>query len=109
MSASQLNDQNTIAPSIAGWILCSGPNYFHWKHGPATRSPTRLRASTIFIQRSYGQASTLAKRIPLQSTRFKFRNQRLDLGPATPPPHHSHFAHESSATLNSFVQQGAFL
>jgi hypothetical protein len=109
MPASQLNHQNTIAPGIAVRILRSGPNYFHWKHGPATGSPPRVRASAIFIQRSYGQASLLAKSLPLQPTRFKFRNQCLGIGTAAPPPHHSHFAHESSAPLNAAVQQGALL
>ena len=63
---------------------------------------------TIFIQRSNSQASLPAKRFPLQSTRFKLRNQNLGLGPAPPPPHY-HFAHNSSAPLNPAAQQGALL
>jgi len=57
---------------------------------------TIMRALTIFIQRPYRQAPLLAKRCPHQSTRFKLRNQGLDLDQTTSPVHHSHFAHSSS-------------
>jgi len=68
-----------------------------------------MHALTIFIQRPYGQAPLLAKRYPHQSTRFKLRNQGLDLDQTTSPVHHSHFAHSSSASLNAAQEQGALL
>ena len=47
-----------------------------------------------------------AKCFPHQSTRFEPCNQRLDLSPTTPPPHHSRFVHNSSAPLIADAQQG---
>ena len=87
----------------------SGRNHFNRKQRSDSRLPPTLHASTIFIQRPYSQAPLLAKRRPQQSTRFKLRNQRLDLGPAPPPPHHSRFAHSSSAPLNAATEQSALL
>jgi hypothetical protein len=38
---------------------------------------------TIFIKRPYRQATLMAKSSPQQSTRFKLRNQGLNLGQTT--------------------------
>ena len=60
-----------------------------------------MHALTIFIQRPYRKAPLLAKSRPQQSTRFKLRNQGLDLCQSTSPAHYSHFAHSFSTTLNA--------
>jgi hypothetical protein len=93
---------------IAACLLRPRPNHFNRNHRPGDQSPPTMYPLTIFIQRSNSQAALPAKRFPLQSTRFKLRNQNLGLGPAPPPPHY-HFAHNSSATLNPAEQQGAML
>ena len=108
-SASRLNHQNSFAPGITLCIPRSGRNYFDRKQGAHTRSRSTMHAPTIFIQRPHSQAALLAKRLPHQSTRFKLRNQRLDFRPASPPPHYSHFTHNSSALLNPAEKQGALL
>jgi hypothetical protein len=84
----------------------SGGNHFDRNKSPASRLPSTMHALTIFIQRPYRQATLLAKGRPHQSTRFKLRNQGLDLGQTTPSVHHSHFAHSSSATLNARARTG---
>jgi hypothetical protein len=99
-SASRLNYQNTIAPGVAMCIPDCRRNQFNRKQGPATRSPTTPHALTIFVQRPHSHATLLAKSLPLQSTRFKLRNQRIGLGPTSPLPNLSNFAHNSSASLN---------
>jgi hypothetical protein len=68
-----------------------------------------MHALTIFIKRPYRQATLMAKSSPQQSTRFKLRNQGLNLGQTTPPVLHSHFAHSSSAPLNAAQEQSALL
>src|SRR3954451_22421818 len=99
-SAAQLNHQNTIATRIPVWILPSGPKHFDRKNRSVTRWLSLVHPPTIFIQRSYCQAALPAKCFPQQSTGFKLRNQRLDLGLTAPSPHHSCFAHSSSPPLN---------
>jgi len=64
---------------------------------------------TIFIKRPYRQASLMAKSSPQQSTRFKLRNQGLNLGQTTSPVLHPHFAHSYSAPLNEEREQGGLL
>ncbi len=90
-------------------ILCRRGNYFDGNESPAARLPSTTYASTIFIQRPYGQASLLAKCYPHQSARFILRNQCLHFGPATPPLYRSRFTHGSSATLNAEHEQNALL
>ena len=109
MPASQLNHKCAMPIDIVARLPRWRPNHFDSNHRPSGRSRPTMHALTIFIQRPDSQASLPAKRFPHQSTRFKLRNQSLGLGPATPPPHHSHFAHNSSAPLNTAVQQGALL
>jgi len=108
-SASRLNYQNTRAPGIALCITPYRRNQFNRKQVPTTRTRLPKYASTIFIQRRHSQAAMPAKCLPLQSTRCKLRNKRLNLRPTTPLPNYSHFAHNSSATLNAAQQQSALL
>ena len=107
-SASQFNNQNTIASSVAAGIPRRRRDQFNGKQRSGSRPWPTLHESTIFIQCPYSQAPLLAKRRPHQSARFKLRNQRLDLSPAPPPPHHR-FAHNFSAPLNATTKQGALL
>ncbi len=87
----------------------SGGNHFDRNKSTASRLTPTMHAPTIFIQRPYRQATLLAKSRPQQSTRFKLADQGLDFGKTTPPVNHSHFAHCSSATLNTKQQQRALL
>ena len=84
-------------------------DHFHRKQSSGSRLRLALHASTVLIQRAYSQATLLAKCRPHQPTRFKFRNQGFHLSTAPPPPHHSRFAHNSSAPLNSATEQHALL
>ena len=104
--ASQLNKQNTVAPGVAAGIPRRRRDYFNRKQRSGPKLRPALHASTILIQRPHSKASLPAKRHPRQSTRFKLRNQRFDLGPTTPPPQHSSFAHNSSAPLNAAAEKG---
>jgi len=104
--ASQLNKQNTVAPGLAACIPRRREDYFNRKQRSGPKLRPALHASTILIQRPHSKAPLLAKRRPRQSTRFKLRNQRFDLGPTTPPPQHSSFAHNSSAPLNAAAEKG---
>jgi hypothetical protein len=106
--ASRLNHKSAIPIDIDARLLRRRPNDFNRNYRPGDRSWPTMHPLTILIQRSNSQASLPAKRFPLQSTRFKLRNQNLGLGPAPPPPHY-HFAHNSSAPLNPAAQQGAML
>ena len=108
-SASQFNDKNTVAPGNAVDLTRRGGNYFDGNKSPALRLASTMHALTIFIQRPYNQATLLAKRRPRQSTRFKLRNQGLNLGQTTSPGHRSHFAHSSSAPLKAVREQCALL
>jgi len=108
-SASRFNGQNTRAPRTPICITLRRRNQFNSKQAPDTRTRLPKHASTIFIQRRHSQATLPAKCLPLQSARCKLRNKRLNLGPTTPPPNYSHFAHNSSATLNAAEQQSALL
>ena len=88
-----LRDSTTkcaIAPSTSLLASCAGVlNHFNRNHRPgdsiAVPPCTRL---TIFIQRSNSQTSLPATHFPLQSTRFKLRNENLGLRQAPPPPHY---------------------
>ena len=108
-SASQFNDKSTVAPRDAVDIPRRRGNHFDGNKSPALRLASTMHALTIFIQRPYSQATLLAKRRPRQSTRFKLRNKDLNLGQTTSSVLHSHFAHSSSATLNTAQEQSALL
>ena len=105
----QLNKQNTVAPGIVAAIPRRGGNHFDGNKSSSSQLPSTMHALTIFIERPYRQASLMAKSSPQQSTRFKLRNQRLNLGKTTSPVLHSHFAHRSSAPLNAAQEQSALL
>lgn len=107
--ASRLNHKCAIPIEIAACLPCRRPNHFNRNDRPGYRSRPTMHPLTIFIQPSNSQAPLPAERCPHQSTCLKLRNQSLSLGPATPPPHHSHFAHNPSAPRNPAVQQGALL
>jgi len=108
-SASQFNDKSTVAPRDAVDIPRRGGNHFDGNKSPTLRLASTMHTLTIFIQRPYSQATLLAKRRPRQSTRFKLRNKDLNLGQTTSSVLHSHFAHSSSATLNTAQEQSALL
>jgi len=107
--ASQLNKQNTVAPGIVAAIPRRGGNHFDGNKSSSSQLPSTMHALTIFIKRLYRQASLMAKSSPQQSTRFKLRNQGLNLGQTTSPVLHSHFAHSYSAPLNEEREQGGLL
>jgi len=105
----QLNKQNTVAPGVAARIPRRRRDYFNRKQRAGFRLWSPLHASTILIQRPHSKAPLPTKRRPRQSARFKLRNQGFDLGPTTPPPQHSSFAHSYSAPLIVEREQGVLL
>ena len=97
-----------LASRIPVWILPGGPNDFDRKHRPATRLLSLVRASTIFIQRSYCQAALLAKRLPASIHGLQIRQPAPRLRPdcaalRTTPASLIH------QVPNEAVQQGALL
>jgi tetratricopeptide (TPR) repeat protein len=58
-SASQFNDQNTVASGDAVGIPRRGGNHFDGNKSPALRLTSTMHALTIFIQRPYRQALRL--------------------------------------------------
>jgi len=107
--ASRLNHKWPVSVGISARFRCRRRDHFNSNHRPGHRSRRAMNPSTVFIQRTDSQTSLSAELLAHQSTRFELRNQSRSFSAAAPPAHRSHFAHNSSASLNDAPQQSGLV
>ena len=107
--ASRLNHKRPVSVGISVRFRCPRRDHFNSNHRPGHRSRRAMNSSTVFIQCADSKASLSAELLAHQSTRFELRHQSRSCSAAAPPAHRSHFAHNSSASLNDAPRQSGLV